>query len=164
MAYSVENLGAVHLLLPTSTVTLAPGEIREVTEVGTRELDLQKAGRIAITRIHSDSGQDDAKYVEVINQLVIQRPTTVGILNVELKDANTWYLISGQIQDVLAWRFQIRRADPPVPFDYTYLTDQSKFMSGVPGEFITADVSFPALFARCPEHPGQIAELEFWLK
>jgi hypothetical protein len=166
MAYLVTNLSEHPVLLPLSSITIGVGVTRPITEIGTRELDLQRSGIINITRSPNDEqNKDDARYVELLDSGgLFTTPESVTLVNAPMPLANTWYQVSTTIPGVVGWKLQLRRSSRSVPFDYCYDIAIPTFMTCAAGEVVCFDTKFPALYVRCPKKAGQTAELEYWMK
>ena len=169
MAYLVKNVSLIDVVLREGIV-VRPGTERPFTEIGTRELDLQRAGVITISRPNSpDDFKDDARYVELINPsgtatpVEVLRPDKVGVFNVTAALKNTWYLVSLRIADIMGWKLQLRRQKKAVAFDYQY-AQAPEFMTCIAGETVFADADFPELYVRVPDKDAQIIEFEYWTK
>ena len=176
MAYLITNAANLPVLL-SGGARIEPGQTRPITEIGTHEHVLIAAGILTVSRDNvPDAYKDDARYVEVINPLFTGGsggtggevtnlpPATVQLLNVAMPVKNTWYLVSNKITKIAGWKMQLRRVSEPASFDYAYVPNPTNFMTCFPGEAITADADFPALYARCQDLDNQVAEFEFWVR
>lgn len=185
MAYKITNISLLPVNVSGEGAPLEVGKSRSVSEIGTNDILLQERGLIEISRIVPDDSKDDARFVEVINdpllaaldaatvaaigQAVSQDnedtvPDTVGVLNVPAALKDTWYEVSARIPDIKAWKLQLRRSEDYAAFDYKYSELGTDFMTCLPGEAITADTDFPALYVRVPEYDAQTIELEYWTR
>jgi hypothetical protein len=167
MAYLLKNVSGIKVIV-AGGVVIDPGEERPFTEVGTKELDLQRAGLITISRpANPDDWKDDARYVEVLNLSNVQLvdripPDKVGVVNLVLPIKNTWYLVSLAIPAIRGWKLKLRRTKRKYAFDYAYVPAPITYMTCLSGETIFHDTSFTELYIRVPDKDGLVAEFEYW--
>jgi len=166
MAYNIQNTSNNPVIL-LGGIVVPVGQTREFTEIGTRELDLQKSGIISIFRDpNSDNNKDDARYVEIINASldVNSKPPAVGnVLNISAIQ-DMWMLVSVRVQDMRAWKLKLRRQTRGRPYDYSYDPLQTTYVTCQANELVFADTDFVCLYVRVPKYPSQIIEFEYWTK
>lgn len=169
MAYLVTN-NRPHKVILSNGIIINEGETLSISEIGTTEICLQDRGVITISRVVSDNDKDDARFVEIIsddflkNGIYITRPSGFQILNPIIENKDTWYLIAGGINNLMAWKLKMRPSSNRY-YSFHYKFDASEtYMSADPGERIFADVAFDELYVRVPNVDNQIMELELWLK